>query len=556
MKNKNRQIIDFYDTSICNSLEEATEKLKSTEKLEPINREELQKTTKYQKEHGYGMRNSTLPKETIDTDDEFGEILPIEETLCEVDPLPIECLPNNIQEYVKQEAKYLSCPPDFIAMPMLTILGSLIGAKVVLKPKKNDNWIVPANNYCVILGSPSSKKTPSLSKATNPLIPLDNKLKEKYETETKQYKINFGLNKPKSKETESNAGKRPFQEPDEPTRLRLMLNDSTVEKIAVLNGQNPNGILLIKDEVVSIIEKCEKPGYESDRAFYLEGWNGLNSYLVTRISRKDTEIPNLTLSIVGASQIAKFKKYVGQALSGNCGADGLTSRFQLMVQPDDNDEYHYYDEPLNKNLCRQIEELYDFLYFMNPIEFGAKQEDHIKLPYLEFDSYAYEIFKEWLINLENSLKNDCYDPAINAHFGKYRRLIPSLCLIIHLAEKNRGQISVATLKKALGLSEYLKKHAFRIYNYALKQEIDVARTILKKITEKSLESDFTLRDINRKNWAGTKDKEVIQKALDTLTEKNYIMPRTSKSDFGGPPTTKYIINPKIFNNKGIKNKVT
>src|SRR3954466_13226305 len=61
---------------------------------------------------------------------------------------------------------------------------------------------------------------------------------------------------------------------DEPPCPRLVVNDATVEKLGELLNENPNGLLLIRDELPGWLAKMESDEYQSDRAFYLETFNG------------------------------------------------------------------------------------------------------------------------------------------------------------------------------------------------------------------------------------------------------------------------------------------
>lgn len=47
--------------------------------------------------------------------------------------------------------------------------------------------------------------------------------------------------------------------------------------------------------------------------------------------------------------------------------------------------------------------------------------------------------------------------------AKYRSLVPSLALLIHLADGGRGPVSLSALDKAVGWARYLFSHARRIY---------------------------------------------------------------------------------------------
>ena len=62
-----------------------------------------------------------------------------------------------------------------------------------------------------------------------------------------------------------------------------MTNNATIEKIAEILRDNPDGILYYRDELMGWLRSLDKAGREADRAFYLEAWNGNGSFSVDRI---------------------------------------------------------------------------------------------------------------------------------------------------------------------------------------------------------------------------------------------------------------------------------
>ena len=53
-------------------------------------------------------------------------------------------------------------------------------------------------------------------------------------------------------------------------------------------------------------------------------------------------------------------------------------------------------------------------------------------------------------------------PALEGHVAKYRKLVPALALINHLADSGDGLVGIEALLKALAFSRYLENHARRV----------------------------------------------------------------------------------------------
>ncbi|HYR73598.1 MAG TPA: DUF3987 domain-containing protein, partial [Candidatus Acidoferrum sp.] len=79
---------------------------------------------------------------------------------------------------------------------------------------------------------------------------------------------------------EAVADQEPTEEPGEPVEAarrdpppveqRYLVNDTTVEKLGELLNQNPNGLLLFRDELSGFLHTMDRAGHENDRAFYCE----------------------------------------------------------------------------------------------------------------------------------------------------------------------------------------------------------------------------------------------------------------------------------------------
>src|SRR5690606_11846617 len=85
-----------------------------------------------------------------------------------------------------------------------------------------------------------------------------------------------------------------------PSCRRYKTNDTTIEKVHELLSQNPRGLIHYRDELVGLITGWGKDGHESDRAFYLEAWNGYGSFTVDRIGRGTIHVDNICIAIFGS----------------------------------------------------------------------------------------------------------------------------------------------------------------------------------------------------------------------------------------------------------------
>src|SRR5215813_513044 len=75
------------------------------------------------------------------------------------------------------------------------------------------------------------------------------------------------------------------------------------------------------------------------------------------------------------------------------------------------------------------------------LRLGAEKGPFDKVPCLRFEEAAHEDFLGWRTDVERRLRSCEMSPALEGHLAKYRKLVPSLALINHLADGGTGPIS-------------------------------------------------------------------------------------------------------------------
>ena len=353
----------------------------------------------------------------------------------------------------------------------------------------------------------------------------------------------------KTTETKEEAIERLKQEyleikaPSKPIRKRYKTNDATVEKLHELLGENPRGMLVFRDELMGMMASWEKKGHESDRAFFLEGWEGGGSYTSDRVGRGTIDTPNLCISLLGGIQPGKLTAYLNQA-ADPLQNDGLMQRFQLLVYPDEPD-WKMVDEAPNHEARNRAFQVMEELAGMSFLAYGAEQDEEGGRPYFRFSDDAQELFYKWYEDLHiNKIPNA--HPLMAEHLAKYRSLMPSLALLFHLIDvaddlMKSGPVSVEAADLAIKWCEYLESHAKRIYGLVEGTPMAAARALGEKLKEGVLKDGFTLRDIYRNNWTLLNTKDQARDACDVLVKKHWLREVTE-----GKTRGHYLINPKLF----------
>ena len=348
-------------------------------------------------------------------------------------------LPQPLAEFVMDEADRMNCPPDYIAAALMVCIGSVVGTRCALKPKRYDDWIVPPNLYGGIIGDPSSKKSPAAAAVIRFLNILEAKEAQKHEESMSAYAAEMAAYEAQQTVIKGNmkrvaSGKKAhdqmsaaifelqsLQAPQEPQQRRFITNDSTVAKLGDLLANNPQGLLVHRDELVGLLASWDREGNEGDRAFYLEAWNGTGSFTIDRVARGSQYIPLLLLSVFGCIQPELLERYLSQ-MAGSLDNDGRFQRFQMLVFPE-SIPWKWVDRYPVKEARDYVKSLFERLSYADFVELGAQPaNDFIKMPHFQFDNAALDLFVQWSDELNNVLITSEDNPLMKQHYGKYEKL--------------------------------------------------------------------------------------------------------------------------------------
>jgi putative DNA primase/helicase len=493
---------------------------------------------------------------------------PLGVELLPVPALDPAMLPEGFRGWLADSAERMSAPLDFFAAPAIVAVAALVGRKVCVHPKRCDDWLVCPNLWGAIVGPPSVLKTPCAEVALRALERLAMEAREQHKQALTMFNEDSLIVKIKAEAAKA-ALKKAFikggtsddeqhrlakeaaqaEEMNPPPARRFTVNDTTVEKLGELLADNPNGLLLFRDELTGFLRTLDRQGHESDRGFYLESWNGFGSYVYDRIGRGTIFIPSTCMSLFGGIQPGPLARYLRAAAAGD-DADGFIPRFQLLVYPDLPTSWVNVDRWPDTEAKSRAYLVFRLLDSLAPETTGAALDGERARHFLGFSPEAQELFDEWRDSLENALRSGRDGPLIVAHLAKYRSLMPTLALLFHLVEFVAGRSGPGSIAKAHALAaaawcEYLEAHARRVYQSALDGDPETVAQLAERI-KKSLPNPFRARDVVRKGWAGLDRTEVVECTLLVLEDRNWVKGVESlPSTMGGRPTVDYWINPAV-----------
>lgn len=487
--------------------------------------------------------------------------LPIPDDLPPVKPFDPVLLPSTLRPWIVDIADRMQCPSDFPAVASMVALAGILGRKIAIRPKQRDNWTVYPNLWGVLIGRPSLMKSPPMKETLLPIRRMTADALAEYEAAMAEYLAASDLPGIQTKVIRNSiaaalkAGEdtQDLQDelasvtrPEEPKRKRYTVNDATVEALGEILAANPNGVIIERDELIGLLKSLERPGQEGARAFYLEGWTGDGSCESDRIGRGNVRIDGFCLSVLGTIQPGPLGTYLGEALRGGTGDDGLMQRFQMAVWPDDPGAWQVVDrwpDSDAKNAAYAVYQRFDELPASTIGELPGTFDSNTT-PFLRFDPAAQDRFYAWMVDRENHLRSGAEHPAVESHLTKYRKLVPALALSIHLAESDGGPVTLDAVTRAIGWADYLESHARRIYSRGIHPATAHARALAQRIEQGDVTSGFTIRDVyHGHHWSLLADAGQVQLAVDELIELGWL--RTETLNTPGRAKVIHHINPKV-----------
>lgn len=468
---------------------------------------------------------------------------PLPSGLAKVMPWRCELLPTPLQEYVRDVAERTQCPSDFVGVALVVAVSAVVGRKFTIHPKQHDDWTVVPNQWGVIIGRPSAMKSPALKQALRSLDALEARERKQHDIALEEHRTNSELLDIERKAAKSRATKfvssgdknsareeltRFCSDAPAPVQRRYIVNDSSVEKLGELLNENPNGLLLVRDELGGWLATIQSEDGSVARAFYLECFDGNGSFTYDRIGRGTIFIESCCLSLIGGIQPSRIASLVSAAISGELD-DGLIQRLQLAVYPDDVRDWRLVDRWPNKAAAERVEQIIGRLDQLSSESRTA----------LRFSSEAQEKFNVWYTDHMQQSRREQLHPALQSHYLKMPKTIAGLALLFELIEGGREAVGAMSVSRAIDWAAYLMSHAQRLYGAAINAPLLGARLILER--QQKLPEPFTPREIRLRGWMGLDSMDAVNKALNVLIEHNYIVGyEVVGGEKGGRPSMRYV----------------
>jgi 5S rRNA maturation endonuclease (ribonuclease M5) len=509
------------------------------------------------------LRSPVAPKE------------PWPELIREIDPEPLplampeDLIPEPLRRRVVDICERMCVPAEMVVAPMVVAVAAIVGRTVGIRPRRRDDWLVVPNLWGGVVARPGHLKSPVIAEALKPLSRLAVRAHEQFvherdhavegaviaklEVAVLESQLKSAMKKASDEYEiaalrEKLAAKR-IELKSVPTERRYVTHDATIEKLGELLGENPRGLLQMRDELVGWLRLMDRSGHEGDRAFYLEAWNGIGAFTFDRIARGTIHIPALTLSAFGGITPGALRSYIAEAMAGARGADGLLQRIQVVVWPGAMPEWKNVDRQPDAAARDRVFAIFERLDALAPDRIGARCDDS-EIPYLRFSPEGQTLFDAWRDALECRLHSDDLRdrPAFESHLAKYRSLMPSLALLFHLIDVVDGGemeagVSLTAARQAASWCDYLETHAERVY--ASETPRSAAGALAKHIERGDVHQGDDVRTIYRHCWSRLDTAESASEAVRILETLGWLRLVEPPSTGGRPASPTIEMHPDL-----------
>lgn len=368
---------------------------------------------------------------------------------------PVYALPPWCADYIWEAAESLLCPPELVALPVLSALSSVIGQSRALRIKPG--WRVLANFFGAVVDEPGSRKSPAAAYAYAPLYKLQAELrkdfkeaKEDYEKKVRQHAVD--------KKLAARDDKPEPEPPAKPVMKRCIVDDITTEALAVRLEENPRGLLSAQDELTGFIrgmDQYKSGGKGNTRQTYLKMWSNQPIIVDRKGGEEPVVIPHPYVTMQGSIQPG----VLGEIADGR--DDGFLDRW-IFAYPEPR-QGGYSDSYVSDASELAYERTIKALWNKEPHE---QSEDGYEPRVIQMSEEAKELFKAEANGLREEMYARGFPEVMRGAWAKFDLHLARLALILAVtrqAHEEREEVSADDMRNALSLLEYFKDSARKVY---------------------------------------------------------------------------------------------
>jgi Protein of unknown function (DUF3987) len=452
---------------------------------------------------------------------------------------PLEVFPRVAVRIINEVSAAVNCPKDYAAVAAIGVSSIAVAGRVRLLIKRG--WTVSASTYVAYIAPPGDGKTAPLSIMRGPLDAWESTKRKEWEAVTAVWE-----------QTEENEGD---EKPPAPILDRRVASNTTMESLLIVLRDNPNGIILIKNELSGLFTGMNqyKGGKGDDRQQFIDLWDGVP---IHRDRKSDKECPFIHIEKPFLSILGTLQPAVVPLLHGDDGRragglrlrDGLFDRFLLSWACPREDTGETWAE-VSDSAVAGWEGLITKLLNLS--------EDALARP----TEGAREVWVNFTRELAAERNSGTLPDLLREQWAKMKTYVLRLGVVLHSLRWAAGEVTELasldgeTLSRAVKLVRYFMGHARRVSGEidadpVIRKARRVVKWLAKYIETEKHDGTFRRYDAHQ-SLRGSADFELadgMDEPLRLLASQHYIRLRPTPPGTKGRPPEVYEINPSLLSN--------
>jgi hypothetical protein len=450
-------------------------------------------------------------------------------------PFPTDLLPYPMAKFIHEAAAAIGCDESFIALPLLVGLATAIGTTRRVRIKWD--WGEYPIIWAVLVASSGQRKTPAFYAALQPLHDIQRGLIERHRAEMEEYKRQHVEYKAALAEYKQRGEGEPPEEPQKPGLKRVIVNDTTIEALAMLLEENPRGLGVHRDELSGWLASHNQ--YKAGRGADASQWLELHRGGLLIVDRKTSErrmiyVPRAAASICGTIQPGVIGRGYGREQFEN----GMVARTLFAMPPAR--QRAWTDRSVEPHTLQRVADVYRALL---ELDFDAA-DNPIDVPLSEEARGDFARF----VDEHGAEQARLGDEGLEAAWSKLEGYAARLALIVHLVRRALDDDSAdlhavdrESVRVGVALARWFGHEARRVYaDMGLSDEDRQRQRLVALVQGKG--GRITPRDLTRncRRYATTEDAELALGELVGLRLGKWEHPAPGPS--GGRPQKYFVLS--------------
>ena len=446
--------------------------------------------------------------------------------------LNLNLIPQVLRDRAMEVSESVGCDPLVPLFAGLAVASGCADARTRLE--LTPGFEVPPIIWVMTIGAPANKKTPGATPMFTPVKAIEKEHRPQFKQEMLAWEAIQAAHESSKKDfidyhknpenhLDNDAGPAVLELPPPPVPVKIIIKDSTSQKLVHLAADRDRGMLCHMDEMNGWMKKVTAKNGGEDRSTWVQAFEG-NDYSMDRVGAGSIWVENFALSIYGNVQPQALKHHASEL-----SKDGLIQRFIMVPLRLEYTRVVNTDVP-HSAYAESWEMAMRNLYSMPAVKYQLSYDANQS--FIDFLHWSDHVRKT-----EHKLKAD---EVYQGMLGKMDGYVGRLILMWHLlmdpynpeVNKDTAEMAIDFYKTyIMGTLEYavdqIAGYGFESVEYWIVQHVlqfsdtghmtlsNIKRSAKRQWTKHQIDNDFTKNNIIRDTMATLEQANWVQLVKDS-----------------------------------------